>query len=336
MGPLPQLLVLAARTGAGALLQRTMTMLRRQSLAILNRALVCLWGCSALPPARPARPYELRVGDAALQVHFEPGRLAVGEAAVLDWIHTAAQAVSSYLGRFPVRAAHIYLRIEDGEGVSGGTTYRSQPPQVHIALGEQSTSAQLQADWVMPHELFHLGFPSLASCHHWMEEGLATYAEPLGRARIHALSAEQVWGDLVRDMPQGLPGRGDQGLDCTFGWGRTYWGGAMFWLVADVQTRLRSDNRKGIEHALRAIVAEGGTLEELWPIDRVLAVGDRAIGGDVLRRLYDDMKNKPAPVDLQALWQRLGVVSRDGRISFDERAPLSAVRRAITFGSDRS
>lgn len=311
-----------------------MTLPRRQTLSILKGALICLWGCSSGTLARPVRPYELRVGDAALQVHFESGRLTLSDEAVLTWINTAAQAVSNYFGRFPVRSVHVYLRIEPGAGVGGGTTYRSQPPQVNIVLGEQSTSAQLQSDWVMPHELFHLGFPSLASCHHWMEEGLATYIEPLGRARIHTLSAEQVWGDLVRDMPQGLPGRRDRGLDCNGGWGRTYWGGAMFWLVADVQIRLHSDNRKGIEHALRAIVAEGGTLEEIWSVDRVLAVGDRAIGGTVLRRLYDEVKNKPAPVDLEALWQKLGVVYRDGRISFDDRAPLSAVRRAITFGAE--
>lgn len=308
-----------------------MTLLRRH---ILKGALAGLWGCSTVTQARSAHPYELRVGGAVLQVHFEPGRLTLGDAAVLDWIDTSAQAVSQYFGRFPVRAAHIYLRIEDGAGVGGGTTYRSVPPQVNIVLGEQSTSAQLRSDWVMPHELSHLGLPSLASCHHWMEEGLATYVEPLGRARLRTLSAEQVWGDLVRDMPQGLPGRGDRGLDCNYAWGRTYWGGAMFWLLADVQVHLQSDNRKGIEHALRAIIAAGGTLEEIWSIDRVLAVGDQALGGNVLRRLYDDMKGKPAPVDLEALWRKLGVVYRDNRIYFDERAPLSAVRRAITFGPE--
>lgn len=311
-----------------------MTLLRRQTISILKGALICLWGCSTGTLARPVRPYELRVGGAVLQVHFESGRLTLSDAAILDWISTSAQAVSSYFGRFPVRSVHIYLRIEEGAGVAGGTTYRSQPPQVNIVLGAQTTSAQLRADWVMPHELVHLGLPSLASCHHWMEEGLATYVEPLGRARLHTLSAEQVWGDLVRDMPQGLPGRGDPGLDCNSAWGRTYWGGAMFWLLADVQAHLQSANRKGIEHALRAIIAEGGTLEEVWSIDRVLAVGDRALGGNILRRLYDDMKGKPAPVDLEALWQKLGVVYRDGRIGFDERAPLSAVRRAITFGPE--
>jgi len=38
--------------------------------------------------------------------------------------------------------------------------------------------------------------------HHWIEEGIATYVEPI--ARIHAghLKAERMWFDLVRDMPK--------------------------------------------------------------------------------------------------------------------------------------
>jgi hypothetical protein len=35
-------------------------------------------------------------------------------------------------------------------------------------------------------------------------------------------------------------------------------------------------------------------------------------------------------VDLPDLWRRLGVELRDGKITFDDNAPLAAVRRAIT------
>jgi hypothetical protein len=55
--------------------------------------------------------------------------------------------------------------------------------------------------------------------HHWMEEGMATYIEPIARAEIGRMSPERVWGDFVRHMPQGLPQAGDQGLDHTSTWG---------------------------------------------------------------------------------------------------------------------
>jgi hypothetical protein len=35
-------------------------------------------------------------------------------------------------------------------------------------------------------------------------------------------------------------------------------------------------------------------------------------------------------VDLDAWWNRLGIRKERGRLVFDERAPLAAVRRAIT------
>ena len=71
-------------------------------------------------------------------------------------------------------------------------------------------------------------------------------------------------------MPQGLPDKGDKGLNDTASIDRRYWGGAMFCLVADVEIRRRTHNRFGLKHALRAILEAGGTLKETWEIERVL------------------------------------------------------------------
>jgi predicted metalloprotease with PDZ domain len=134
----------------------------------------------------------------------------------------------------------------------------------------------------------------------------------------------------VRGLPQGLPGRGDEGLDRTHTWGRTYWGGALFWLLADVGIRERTGNRFGLEHALRAVVAQGGSIAERWPLRRALEVGDRAVGTKVLEELYAKMSSAPANVDLDALFGRLGVAVRGKTVEFDDDAPLARVRRAIS------
>ena len=63
-------------------------------------------------------------------------------------------------------------------------------------------------------------------------------------------------------MPQGLPERGDKGLNDTPSHDRRYWGGAMFCLVADVEIRRRTHNRFGLKHALRAVLEAGGTLKD--------------------------------------------------------------------------
>lgn len=177
--------------------------------------------------------------------------------------------------------------------------------------------------------MIHLAFPSLAEKHHWLEEGLATYVEPVARARAGTLTPEQAWLDLVDGLPQGQPEADDRGLDGTPTWGRTYWGGALFCLRADIAIRQRTDNERGLEHALRAILAAGGSIERDWQIDRVIEVGDRAVGVPVLRELYDEMGSKPVVVDLDSLWRQLGIQRRGKTITFEDSAPLAKICDAI-------
>ena len=161
------------------------------------------------------------------------------------------------------------------------------------------------------------------------EEGLATYVEPIARVRAGELKADEVWRDMLEHMPQGQPAAGDKGLDGTPTWGRTYWGGAIFCLLADVEIRKQTHNRMGLENALRAIVKEGGTIDTEWGLARVLAVGDKAIGVVVLQPLYEKMKASSEPVDLDGLWRQMGIEDRNGVIVFHDDAPLANVRRAI-------
>ncbi len=165
---------------------------------------------------------------------------------------------------------------------------------------------------------------------------MATYVEPIARARAGALSAERVWADLVRGLPKGLPKAGDQGLDVTHTWGRTYWGGALFWFLADVQIREQTDNRRSLADALRGILAAGGDMGQRWDFAHTLEVGDHAIGVNVLKELHEKMGSNPGDVDLDALFARLGVEQREGKITFDDRAPLAAIRRSITAVDPRS
>jgi hypothetical protein len=238
--------------------------------------------------------------------------------------------VAAYYKQFPVSHLRIRLRFFDGHGVRGGRTTSWNGPVISIAVGQSNSSSDFSEDWVMTHEMVHLGFPSVAERHHWIEEGSATYVEPIARVRVGALTPEKVWGDLVVGLPKGLPQAGDRGLDFTPTWGRTYWGGALFCLLADVEIRKRTGNQKGLEHALQAIVAAGGTIESDWSLTRAFDVGDRAIGQPVLGELYDKMKETPTAIDLPGLWKELGVVSENGRTTFNDKAPLAAIRIAIT------
>jgi hypothetical protein len=127
---------------------------------------------------------------------------------------------------------------------------------------------------------------------------------------------------MVSGMPQDEPQRGDRGLDRTHTWGRTYWGGAMFCLVADLEIRRATENRKGLQDSLRAIVAAGATINTDSALPPILHIGDQATETTVLSDLYQRRKGAPVTVNLDQLWEELGVRPRPNGIDFDDNAPL--------------
>ena len=224
----------------------------------------------------------------------------------------------------------LHVRAVEGErGVFGGTTFGEPSPRIRISVGAHAAKQQLVNDWMLTHEFVHLAFPSVARQHHWIEEGLSTYVEPLARAQAGQMTPQRYWFELARDLHQGLPETGDRGLDRTHTWGRTYWGGALFCFVADVGIRDRTKDRMGLRDALRAIVRAGGTIQQDWPLRRALETGDAALGVSVLVPMYDDWKNKPVEVDLAAIWKRLGVVWKEDTVALDDSAPGAAIRRSM-------
>lgn len=270
------------------------------------------------------------MGGGTIEVGFEANDPGFPKALALDWITTAAQAVTKYYGRFPVAHALIRIRPVAGDRIEAGRTFgTSEGGLITVAVGRSTSAEHFQRDWLMTHEMIHLAFPSVAEEHHWIEEGISTYVEPIARARIGNLRPEQVWSEVVRDLPQGLPEAGDRGLDFTPTWGRTYWGGALFCLLADVEIHQRTANAKGLENALRGILQAGGTIAEDWDLERALRTGDRATGVPVLQELHAKMRAAPHPVNLDDLWKQLGI-ERSGRtVVFHDDAPLAAVRKAI-------
>jgi hypothetical protein len=283
----------------------------------------------------PAVARSIAVPGGAILVSIGPEPPSLPVEALVAWVGRCGRAIAGYYGRFPV--ARVRLTIETGGrgSIGNGTTWGGAPPNIRIAVGRAATTADLDDDWVLTHEMVHLAFPDMPERLSWVEEGLATYVEPVARARAGDLPAKRVWLDLVEGLPRGLPEANDRGLDHTHTWGRTYWGGALFWLLADVEIRERTGNRRGLEDALRGILAAGGTIEDRWTLARALAEGDRATGVAVLVPLHAKMGPQPMPMDLDDLWKRLGVKKGSGGVTFDEGAPLAAVRRAITRTNER-
>jgi hypothetical protein len=305
--------------------------------AALHVGIASAIGLTACAPAAARSPRAgsvvLSAGGARIEVEIRDGHLDVSRAELMTWISTAASAVTAYFGRFPVARYRLVVQPSPGEaGVLSGTTWAAGGAHSRIVVGEHTSVEALERDWVMTHEMVHTAFPDQPPPHHWIEEGIATYVEPLARSWIGHYPAAKVWTDLVAGLPNGLPRDGDRGLDHTATWGRTYWGGALFCLLADVEIRARTKGGRGLVDALRGILAAGGNDQADWSIERAFVEGDKAVGVPVLEELYARMKDDPAAPDLDATWRGLGVEVRHGELKVDEAAPRAAIRRAISAG----
>jgi hypothetical protein len=246
------------------------------------------------------------------------------------WIDRSAHIVADYYGQFPAPLVIIKLRGMDGSGVNGGRTTNDSGLMIQMRVGRETTAETLAADWVLVHEMVHLALPEVGRSHDWLAEGLATYVEGVARAQYGNRAIADVWAEDRNSMPQGLPRAGEGGMDQSRSWGRTYWGGALYCLQADVAIREQSANRVGLQTALRAILKETGGYGFERNIEDVLRIGDAATGTHVMYELYQQNRATPQTPDLALLWTSLGVPNDPLTQPFDDRAPLAAIRIAIT------
>lgn len=294
----------------------------RARLGVLDDASFAAFG--------PLQVSEIPAGDTTVQLAVAAHGLGLSSAQAEAWIAASAGAVASYYqGHLPAR--HTLLLLMQGSGDSTrGLTLGGGGPSVLVRASDRVNPSRTLDDWVVTHELLHANFPDLGPAHSWLSEGLATYLEPIARARVGLISEAKVWRDLVDGLPQGLPQAGDAGLENTRTWGRTYWGGALFCLMADVELRQSSGNQHSLDDVLLAIGKTGASDEDYWPIERVLEVAEHATSTRVLHGLFERLARNPGTVDLAQLFAQLGVRAQGDTVLFDERAPLAELRQAIT------
>ncbi len=275
--------------------------------------------------AMPAERRELTVANAKLVLLIPPQQFP-SEALLTDWAQRSATIVAHYFGQFPASEVRIVVTPVAGTAVAGGTTYGQPAPLIRVRVGTQVDAEALLNDWVLVHEMTHLALPQIGEDHAWLAEGLAVYIEGVARVQAGNRSIEDVFAEEQHSMPRGLPGPSAGGLDQDHSHGRTYWGGALFCLLADVQIRQRTDNRFGLQDGMKAVLRASGGLLSDWDITKVLATADTAVGVPVLSELYQQMKDQPFSADLPALWRSLGVEADGAGVRITDQAPLAAVR----------
>lgn len=312
-------------------------------------------------PYGVAGSFAMKSFDAAgcrFDIAFCPGQRGPSDEDIESYVRQCAEAVGGYYGGFPVKRTLVVVtaskrhEIAMATGVSGTAIY--------FPVGMSARRTRLERDWVLTHEMVHLAMPNLATEHHWLEEGLASYVEPIARAQAGIISVDEVWRSWISDMSQGQAEADSGGLDADDSWGRTYWGGAAFCLFWDAEIRARTAGKFGLSDALKGVVTDIGSLElTVLDIGRIFRAADRAVGVPVGEELYrtfgvseatlgrldrsiersglektvpEKPLVRPMYFDFDGLWRKLGVRKEGRKVVYDDAAPWAAVRKAMVVG----
>jgi predicted metalloprotease with PDZ domain len=275
------------------------------------------------------------VPGAALDVALLGPPLAMGDDAVVGWVRGAAGCVASLFGRFPADATVFVLPVRGPDELVFGRVLSLAGGSVELLFGSETRASSAHQDWVAVHELFHLGTPSFVGEGHWLEEGLATYYEPVLRRRASWLRDGDLWAHFAREMPRGLRREGaPPALEDRDDIDSTYWGGALFALLADVRIREATRGARSLDDVMRAALERLGDGTHEATVAAFLRLGDEVTGTRVLEDLDARIARAGEAVDLAALWRSLGVVAHtDGSVELVEGAPLAGVRRGIGAGA---
>ena len=274
----------------------------------------------------------LDVAGGRINVVFADDAPGLDRERVLRWVQKSARAMSTYFGTYPIRAYGLLIVSTTGDRIGHATTYGYHGSATRIDVGVDADERAFAEDWVLVHEMIHTALPDLPRRALWVQEGSATWIEPIARAQAGDLSVSEVWREAIDGMPKGVPPLGSGGLDGTHEWGRLYWGGATFWLEAEIAIYRQSGGRFLLCDALRAVNRESGGNSVDWSPEKMMAVGDTATGTTALTNLYQKFSSRAFDGRLADLFERLGVATdSSGGIRFDQGAELATLTRLITL-----
>ncbi len=260
---------------------------------------------------------------------------ALDNAAIQSWLAESAARIGGYFGGFPTNHGLIVLRPAAGRsGLLRGMVTAGGGATMLLVMGSNSNRSELTSQWMLMHEFAHFGAPFIED-HPWIMEGMAVYVETMLRVRAGWFAEDVAWRGYMRSMPRGLPALEQTGLGQARGIGPVYWGGTLFWLLADMEVIEKSGGKKSIADCFAAVLDQGGDTSKRWTLDQFIAVCDAAAGDGTVKRLADRHVAQGAPVDLAGVWKRLGVKEAEppAAVDYDESAPLAWIRRRIMQGT---
>ena len=282
------------------------------------------------------RPVQGSYRGVAIDVAALDGRLALDGAGALRWIEGAVDVLAQSGTPFPARhvAAILVPSKGYGEPVPFGMVARGGGASLLLLVSSAAGEDELRRDWVLPHELSHLLLPFIEREQAWLSEGLATYFQELLRARAGVLEERSALYRIAQALREAAGHQGDTSIVAesarmheTHAYRRVYWGGAAYWMMADVELRRRSHGHMSLDTLLDALQREGA-LDQVWTAHALLQRLDALSQSLIFSQAADAARQRAFP-DFEPTLAALGVRLDDDGVQLDDAAPLAEIRRAL-------
>jgi hypothetical protein len=282
------------------------------------------------------RRAEIELSPDDIHVVLLGAPLAMGDAAAVEFIGRSASLIVALFGRWPTSATVFVVPVPGAQEVVFGRVLSLAGASVALLFGSETPASGVRDNWVVVHELFHLACPSFVGEGRWLEEGLATYYEPILRERAGWMTEADLWTHFVREMPRGLRAAADPpDIEDRDDIDSTYWGGALFALLADVRSRVATRGERSLDTVVRLVLQRLGPASATARVADFLRTAGEAAQTRAVTDVFESWAVRGENVGLDALWGQLGVAgveearTHGAAVTLRDDAPLAAVRRAI-------
>lgn len=259
------------------------------------------------------------------------------------WIDAGARAMAGLYGRFPVDDTQVFVvpLAPGSDPVPWGEVVRGGGDAVHLYVDGSRALDELNANWVLCHELSHLLHPYVSYGGAWLSEGIASYYQNVARARAGLLEPAVAWQKLASGFARGrqqTTGRHSL-VDATDElmhsgqYMRVYWSGAAIALIADVELRRQSNGAMSLDRVLAELGQCCLPTRNRWRPATLMAKMDAIAGTDTFMRLYEMYVEKPVFPDVDDVLNTLGLGSRPLPAGSAAAREATALRGAI-MGAD--
>jgi len=202
----------------------------------------------------------------------------------------------------------IVMNVNRGRGpVPFGQILRGGSAVIWLYVNATKKSVDFINDWTITHEMTHLMMPYIASSDNWISEGLASYFQYVSRAQNGQITAVEAWRKLASMYESGKESAGDQTIRETSDRMFTYWGGAAFFMLSDIEIRLQSHGKLNLQRVFARFKACCLSYESSWRPYRFFNQLDKQLDSPVFIPMYRKFSKTKGFPNLHPYFKKLGI-----------------------------